>query len=117
MQQVVWKNELAALWVFQILNFIAVLLMTNAPPAASKFDSAMANAAKNATVAIAFYFFLTCLLIWLTLILKPSVNRWPTIVLGLFFVFVKGYWLITSLSGSFPKGCCLQKVGDLLPRF
>ena len=110
MEQVVWKNKLVVLWIFQILNYIAVLLMGSAAPAASRSNSAMASAAENATAAIAFYFFLVSLLIWATLTLKPSIGRWPNMIVGFFFVFVKGYWLITSFSGNFPKGMFFTEI-------
>ena len=108
MEIVNWKIKLVALWIFQILNFTAFILMADSiatpPSAASEYASA----------SIAFYFFLTSLLIWLTLTLSPSVSRWFCIVLGAFFVLVKGYWLVTSLTGHYSNPLLFTEIWGFL---
>jgi len=93
MELQIWKSKLVALWILQILNFIAVLVI----------PASMAEIVEEVGAAlgplIAFYFFLTSLMIWLTVFTRPKITRWPTIVVGVFFSFVKVQWIVNALSG------------------
>jgi hypothetical protein len=94
MDHMPWKTRLVVLWVLQILNFIAVLLI----------PESLATIVEEVGAAlgplIAFYFFLSGLMLWLTVFARPSVSRWPTMLVGVFYAFVKLQWTVDSLTGD-----------------
>lgn len=95
MDQAKWKIKLLVLWIFQILNFIAVLVIPYS------FSIISAEIGEGTGALIVFYFFLTCLMMWLTIILKPAFSRWPIIVVAVFYAFVKIQWLIQGVTGGY----------------
>lgn len=94
MDQMIWKNKIALLWIFQVLNFIAVLTI---PESLAVIVEEVGEALG---LLIAFYFFLSCLMMFLAVFTKPSLSRWPTLVVGIFFAFVKIQWIINALTGD-----------------
>jgi hypothetical protein len=95
MTQTTWQHQVSALWIFQILNFIAILVVPYS------FSIVSAEFGDGLGALIVFYFFLTCLMIWLTLVLKPEISRWPTMLVGVFYSFVKVQWLIQGVSNGY----------------
>lgn len=95
MNQAAWKVKLLVLWIFQILNFIAILVIPYS------FTIVSAEIGEGIGALIVFYFFLTCLMMWLTVILNPAYSRWPIILVGAFYAFVKVQWLIQGLANGY----------------
>ena len=108
MDQLNWKSRLVVLWIFQVLNFIAVLVI----PASIAAVSAEVGDALGPLIV--FYFVLTCAMLWLTLVAKPTVTRWLAILVGIFFAFVKVQWIINSLSGDTIVEMFLNEVWGLV---
>jgi hypothetical protein len=108
MELQIWKSKLVALWILQILNFIAVLII---PSSMTKIIEEVGEAIEP---LIAFYFFLTALMIWLTVFAKPNVARWPVIVVGVFYSFVKVQWIVNALSGEIVIELFLTEVWGLV---
>lgn len=94
MQQLIWKNKLVVLWILQILNFIAVLVIPES------FEAIVEQNGENIGALIAFYFFLTCLMIGFAVFMKPTLSRWPFILVGIFYAIVKCFWIISALTGD-----------------
>ena len=108
MEHTAWKLKLTALWCFQLFNFIAVLLI---PSSAAEVKAQLGDALGG---LIAFYFFLSCLLLWLTLVVKPSIARWGIMVIGAFFAFVKVQWLIQCFTKGYPAEFCFNESWGLV---
>ena len=108
MDQVIWKNKIVILWIFQILNFIAVLII----PYSFAIISEEIGAGTGALIT--FYIFLTCLMIWLTVILKPAISRWPIILVGIFYSSVKVQWIIQGLAGEYAIEFILNEIWGLI---
>lgn len=107
MELQIWKSKLVALWILQILNFIAVLII---PSSMAEIIEEVGEAIEP---LIAFYFFLTALMIWLTVFAKPKISRWPVIVIGAFYSFVKVQWIVNALSGGIVIELFLTEVWGL----
>ncbi len=107
MELQIWKSKLVALWILQILNFIAVLII---PSSMAEIIEEVGEAIEP---LIAFYFFLTALMIWLTVSAKPKISRWPVIVIGAFYSFVKVQWIVNALSGEIVIELFLTEVWGL----
>ena len=77
------KTTIAVLWLLQVANYIAYILI-------SLFEAEPFGAAiePGSGPVIAVFFFIPCLMAWLTLV-SLRVSRWPNIVLGAFFASLK----------------------------
>jgi hypothetical protein len=95
MDQIIWKIKLLVLWIFQILNFVTVLIIPYS------FSIISAEIGESTGALITFYIFLTCLMMWLTVVLKPSTNRWPAILVAAFYSLVKVQWIIRGFVGEY----------------
>lgn len=94
MHRMIWQTKLVVLWVLQILNFIAVLVIPES------MATIVAEVGEALGPLIAFYFFLTALMMWLTVSLKAKISRWPIMLVGVFYAFVKVQWIISALTGD-----------------
>lgn len=94
MNQLTWKIKVTVLWLFSILNLTAVLLI----PGSMELIVAQMGDATGLVISV--YYFLTCLMIWLTVVLEPRKSRWPIIVIAAYYAFVKIMWIITAVSGE-----------------
>ena len=83
MEQLVWKNKMAALWLLQIVNFVVVLVN---PESLASTAAEVGNALGP---LICIYFFVFALMIWLCVFCKPSASRWPMMVFGALISLVK----------------------------
>ena len=82
MQTLEWKTKLAVLWLLQTVNYAAYILI-------SLVESQQAEAGTETNgLIVAIFFFIPCLMAWLTLV-RPNSSRWPNIVLGGLFVLLK----------------------------
>ncbi len=86
MELMKWKTTLAVLWIAQAANFAAVVFygffeLTDTP----KF-------------AITLCLFYPCLMAWLAIALKGSVNRWLSFILGILTAIEKLRFLIAGLA-------------------
>jgi hypothetical protein len=108
MDQIIWKNKVVALWIFSILNFIAVLLLPGS------IELIIEQMGDIVGLVISFYFSLTCLMIWLTVSLKPTQSRWPIILVGVFFSFVKIQWIISAISGELILDLFIAEIWGLI---
>jgi len=104
MDQLNWKSKLVVLWILQILNFIAVLIIPES------IELIVEEVGPALGPLIAFYFFLTSLMMWLTVAVKPSISRWPIIVVGVFYAFVKVQWIVNALTGDIVIGLFLTEL-------
>ena len=95
MNQIVWKIKVLVLWILQILNFVTVLLIP------SSFSIVSAQIGEGTGALITFYIFLTCLMMWLTVILTPPASRWPIIFVAAFYALVKVQWIIQGVAGGY----------------
>lgn len=103
-----WQNKLVALWVFSILNFIAVLLIPGS------MEAIVSQVGDATGMLVTLYFFVTCVMIWITLVLSPNAIRWPTIVVGAYFAFVKIQWIISAITADLEPALFLNEVWGLL---
>lgn len=94
MNRMIWQNKLIVLWILQVLNFIAVLLI---PESMAMVVEEVGDAIGP---LIAFYLFLTCLMMWLTISLRPALIRWPIMLVGVCYALVKVQWIINALTGD-----------------
>lgn len=108
MDQLAWKIKLLVLWIFQVLNFLAILVVPYS------FSIISAEIGEGTGGLITFYIFFTCLMMWLTLVLKPSVNRWPTILVAAFYAFVKVQWIIQGLVGGYAVEFVFNEIWGLV---
>jgi hypothetical protein len=104
MDELNWKNRLAVLWILQALNFIAVLVMPDAMAAV------VAEMGDIIGLVIAIYFVILALMLWLAVFTKPKVSRWPMLVVGALFGFVKIQWIISALTGEMIAGLLINEV-------
>jgi hypothetical protein len=115
MELMAWQNKLIALWVFSVLNLIAIGI---SPEFAGLVLAQLAASSETgeATLGgpITGYFFLTCLMIWLTLVLKPDLSRWPIMLVGAFFTFVKVSWIVTLLTGDLVLSLLFNEIWGLV---
>jgi hypothetical protein len=93
MDQLIWKNKLLVLWILQMLNFVAVLVIPES------FAAIVEEVGEAVGPLIAFYFFLTGLMMWLTVFTRPKVSRWPAVLVGVLYSFVKIQWIVNALTG------------------
>ncbi|HTR01284.1 MAG TPA: hypothetical protein VMH83_14895 [Candidatus Acidoferrum sp.] len=103
-----WKLKLSVLWCFQLFNFIAVLLIP------ASVDEVKAQLGNMLGGLIVFYFVLTCLMMWLTLAVKPSVIRWGIMLIGVFYAYVKVQWLIQCLTKGFAMEFTINELWGLV---
>lgn len=108
MDQMIWKIKLVVLWILQIVNFIAVLVIPYS------FAIVSEEIGGGIGALIVFYLFLTCLMMWLTVILKPTISRWPVILVGVFYAFVKVQWIVQGLAGEYAFAFIFNEVWGLL---
>jgi hypothetical protein len=94
MNDIVWKNKLVILWILQILNFLAVLVIPES------LAAIVEEVGEAIGPLIAFYFFLTCLMMVLAIFTRPTLSRWPMILVGVFYSLVKIQWITNSLTGD-----------------
>jgi hypothetical protein len=108
MNQIIWKNKLQVLWILQMFNFLAVLVM---PEAMAAVTVQMGGALGT---VISFYFLLTCLMIWMAAFLKPAASRWPMMVVAALYAFVKISWIVKALSGEVMGAMLINETWGLL---
>lgn len=108
MDQIIWKNRLLVLWIFQILNFLAVLVIPES------FAAIAEEVGEAIGPLIAFYFFLSCLMMWLAVFTKPAISRWPSMLVGIFYAFVKIQWIVNSLTGDMVIALFLTEIWGLV---
>ena len=88
MKQHIWKSKLALLWIVLTVNYTALLFVE-----AANGVFALPTNESTSQYVISIYYFIPCLMAWLSLVLKPSISRWPNIVIALLF-------FILTLSGA-----------------
>jgi len=108
MNRIIWQNKLIVLWILQILNLIAVLVIPDS------MALVVAEVGDGIGPLIAFYFFLTCLMMWLTISLRPALTRWPIMLVGAFYAFVKVQWIINALTGDMVIALFFNEVWGLV---
>lgn len=94
MNEIRWKNRLLVLWILQVLNFLAVLVIPES------FAAVAEEIGESLGLLIAFYIFMTSLMMWLTVFTSPKLSRWPSIVVGVLYAFVKVQWIFNGLTGE-----------------
>lgn len=97
MKQHAWKSKLVLLWVLLTVNFTALLLLE----AANGIFKLPANDS-TAQYVIALFYFVPCLMAWVSLVSKPSTSRWPNVVIGLLFFILKLAGAVGALPGPNP---------------
>ena len=108
MNELIWRNRLVVLWILQALNFICVLVIPDS------LAAIVAEIGEALGPLIAFYFFLTSLMMALSVFLKPAILRWPTMLVGAFYAFVKVQWIAGSLTGEMVVSLFLNEVWGLV---
>lgn len=78
-----WKIKLAVLWLVQPVNYVSYILigLVETEPFAAAVEPGSAP-------VIAIFFFVPCLMAWISVI-SPSMSRWPNVVLGGVFAILK----------------------------
>src|SRR5690606_39641850 len=78
-----WKLKVALLWMLQPVNYVSYILI-------SLFDTQPFGAAvePGSGVVVAAFFFIPCLMAWLSVV-SPDWSRWPNIVLAAVFAVLK----------------------------
>jgi hypothetical protein len=79
-----WRTTIAVLWIIQVANFVAVVFY-------GFFEQS-----GESKVGITVYLLIPCLLAFLSLTLKASVNRWLSFIFGILFAPVKLRHLIAG---------------------
>jgi hypothetical protein len=88
-----WKTRMSILWVIQAVAFATLLLMALTGPEATR----QTLNTQSTRFEISAVFFISCIMAWICVTLKDSVNRWLSFVLGILFAVVK----LISMSGVF----------------
>ena len=89
-----WKTRIAVLWIILAVNHIAYIFQSVLEPGILKdFREVM-------LYSLTTFFFLPCLVAWLTLSLKNSATRWLNFVLAVLFALVKALVLIGDLNSG-----------------
>jgi hypothetical protein len=88
MELLKWKTTLAVLWIIQAVNFAAVVFY-------GFFEQA-----NESKFGITLYLFIPCLIAWLSIALKGSVNRWLSFILGILTAAVKLRHLIVGFGSA-----------------
>ena len=84
MEHLTWKLKLVILWIFQVVNFFVVLLISYME---SGTFVGRINPGDGSSMGSVF-FLITILMIWLSFVSKPTISRWPNIVFGLLIFFM-----------------------------
>lgn len=94
MSHLAWRTQIAMLWLIQVINLVAVICI-------SYFETGLIAdmVPEESGLALAAYFFLFALLIWLVFSLTPTIGRWVHIVFGALTVLLKGSYIVQSLGG------------------
>lgn len=92
MNQQGWKLRLVILWLLQIIDYFIYILFLS-------FSEAI-NTEVNTTGAI--IFLVMCIMMWMSLVLKPSISRWPSIVFAIQLVILKTIGTVEGLTSSRP---------------
>lgn len=80
-----WQTRLAVLWLIQIANYVSyIFISTQESLVAMEVGSDAA-----AALVLAVFFFVPCLVAWLTFAGSESVARWLNIVFGALFALLK----------------------------
>ena len=97
------KTMIAVLWLLQIANYIAYILI-------SLFETEPFGAVvePGSGPVIAVFFFIPCLMAWLTLV-SLRISRWPNIVLGALFAALK----LAAVSGLVTEISAANRFNEL----
>jgi hypothetical protein len=99
MDQLGWKLRLVILWLLQIINYFTYILFF-------LFSGGLGPGGGNSgggnPIGGALTFLVMCIMVWLSLILKPAISRWPSIVLGALLAYVKTTGVIDGITSSSP---------------
>lgn len=94
-----WKIKLAFLWLLQPINYVSYILigLVETEPFGAMVEP-------EAGLVIAVFFFVPCLMAWLSVV-SPPMSRWPNIaVAGVFAILSlrqRWAWWLISLRQSF----------------
>jgi hypothetical protein len=94
-----WKLRLIILWLLQIINYFIYILFL-------LFSGALVPGGGTSgggnPIGGALTFLVMCIMVWLSLVLKPAISRWSSIVLGALLAFVKTTGVIDGITSSSP---------------
>ena len=98
-----WRVKLAVLWFAQAVNYAAYILITLAE------TGSLGNGGTEAGLLLAIFFFIPCALAWLSFVVRPTVSRWPHLVFGAMFAFIK-LSAIVGAAGPLSTGARLNEL-------
>ena len=113
MDQHVWKVKIVTLWVFQGIDYIAYMLIAFVETGLL----GMIKPDNGDGTGIAIIFFTIFILIWLTLVTKPAISRWPNIVFGLLLFILKLLAITGVLVKLSPGIIIVELLGAILAAF
>jgi hypothetical protein len=94
MDLAILKARIILLWMFQIVNFLTLILVEQ-----SEVGHVVVQPGENIAATIAEFFALPCFLSWQTLVLPQSISRWANTLFGLIFGALK----LAALVGWYPS--------------
>jgi hypothetical protein len=93
-----WKTRIAVLWIVQVVSYAAELFLNVIDP---KWITARQSTSTQITdLGISFFFFVPCLMAWLTLTLNETANRWTNRAYGTLNALLLVAILISSYAGG-----------------
>ncbi len=93
-----WKAKMSILWVIQAVAFASVIFLALL---GSKTIQVMEPPfTERVRWLVTVFFFIPCIMAWLSVILQGAATRWLSLVLGILYAYIK---LRTSL-GSLSQG-------------
>ena len=109
MKQLAWKIRVVLLWVFLAVNYTALLFIE----AANGVFTFPTNQSTSQYV-IAVFYFIPCLMAWLSLIAAPSNSRWPNIAIALLFFLLKASGAAGILAPASPGMAINESIATIL---
>lgn len=108
MEKLRLKTTLSVLWIALVVNHIAFIFLTIIK------SGDLSTLPERATYTLTIWFFIPCIMAWLSLILKDSVNRWTNLTLGTIFAIVKVLVLSVHLIEEGLSGIAINALWGLL---
>lgn len=109
MKQLAWKIRVVLLWVFLAVNYTALLFIE----AANGIFTFPTNVS-SAQYVIAVFYFIPCLMAWLSLVLAPANSRWPNIVIALLFFILKALGAASIIAPASPGMAINESIASIL---
>ena len=93
------KTRIAMLWLFQVVNYTSYIWIYEFESLVSFLDSESLESG----LTLAIFYFIPCLLIWITYAAKAKLSRWFNIVFASLFALLKVVATLSAAMGSIAR--------------